>query len=52
VSSDRNASTDGTAASVLDSGAGSEGTRVVVTIKGTDVVFLSIGCGRWLRIGD
>jgi len=48
---ERNASTDGTTTSVLDSGAGTPGVEIVVTIKETDAVFQSQGCGVWLRIG-
>jgi hypothetical protein len=44
---ERNASTDGTASSVLESGAGPAGTALAVTIKETDAVFLSHGCGSW-----
>lgn len=48
---ERNASTDGTASSVLDSGAGAVAVKIVVTIKETDAVFQSQGCGNWHRIG-
>jgi hypothetical protein len=44
---ERSASTDGTASSVLESGAGPAGTALTVTIKATDAVFLSHGCGSW-----
>jgi hypothetical protein len=44
---ERKDSTDGSAFSVLESGVGAEGQRVVVDIKPTDKVFQSVGCGRW-----
>jgi hypothetical protein len=46
---ERKDSTDGTANSVLESGIGEEGERLVVDIKPTDKVFGSVGCGRWQR---
>ncbi|HEX6873851.1 MAG TPA: hypothetical protein VF163_22340 [Micromonosporaceae bacterium] len=49
---ERNASTDGTASSVLESGQGSTGERIVVNIKDTDKVFQSQGCGIWQRTSD
>ena len=49
---ERNASTDGSAASVLDSGAGTEGQTLVVEIRDTDAVFQSRDCGTWERTGD
>jgi hypothetical protein len=45
---ERKDSTDGSAFSVLESGVGKEGDRLVVDIKPTDKVFQSSGCGRWL----
>jgi hypothetical protein len=49
---ERNASTDGTAASVLESGNGKEGEALVVNIKDTDRIFQARGCGDWQRTGD
>jgi hypothetical protein len=49
---ERNASADGTAASVLESGNGKEGEPVVVSIKDTDRVFQTKGCGTWQRVSD
>jgi hypothetical protein len=49
---ERSASTDGTASSVLESGAGKGGESLVVGIKPTDKVFQSSGCGTWHRTGD
>jgi hypothetical protein len=49
---ERNSSTDGSATSVLESGAGNEGQTLVVGIRDTDVVFQSRGCGTWQRTGD
>jgi hypothetical protein len=46
---ERKDSTDGTANSVLESGIGTEGERLVVDIKSTDQVFGSVGCGLWQR---
>ncbi|MGE5830769.1 MAG: hypothetical protein ACM30G_20735 [Micromonosporaceae bacterium] len=43
-------SSDGTLASVLESGAGDAGTMAVVTIKVTDTVFRSHECGRWVQV--
>lgn len=44
---ERASSADGSAASVLDSGVETPGKDVVVTIKATDEVFRSQGCGTW-----
>jgi hypothetical protein len=44
---ERASSADGSAASVLDSGVETAGKEVVVTIKATDEVFRSQGCGTW-----
>jgi hypothetical protein len=44
---ERKDSTDGSALSVLESGVGKEGDRLVVDVKPTDEVFQSAGCGRW-----
>ncbi len=49
---ERNANTDGTASSVLESGNGSAGESLVVNIKKTDKVFQSRNCGTWQRTGD
>jgi hypothetical protein len=49
---ERTAATDGTASSVLESGAGKSGDALVVGIKTTDKVFQSNGCGTWHRTGD
>ena len=49
---ERNASTDGSATSVLESGAGNEGQTLVVGVRETDAVFQSRGCGTWERTGD
>ena len=49
---ERNASTDGTPSSVLESGTGKSGAALVVGIKSTDKVFQSNGCGTWHRTGD
>jgi hypothetical protein len=49
---ERNASTDGTASSVLESGVGKGGQALVVGIKPTDKVFKTNGCGTWHRTGD
>ena len=49
---ERNASTDGSATSVLESGSGTEAQTLVVGIRATDVVFQSRGCGTWERTGD
>jgi hypothetical protein len=49
---ERNASTDGTASAVLESGTGKSGQALVVGIKTTDKVFQSTGCGTWHRTGD
>jgi hypothetical protein len=49
---ERNASTDGTASAVLESGVGKGGQSLVVGIKSTDKVFQSNGCGTWQRTGD
>jgi hypothetical protein len=49
---ERDASTDGTASSVLESGLGKDGDHLVVTIKDSDVIFQSHDCGVWLRTGD
>jgi hypothetical protein len=49
---ERNASTDGTASAVLESGVGKGGQSLVVGIKSTDKVFQSSGCGTWHRTGD
>lgn len=43
-------SSDGTLASVLESGAGDAGTVAVVTIKATDTVFRSHECGLWVQV--
>lgn len=47
---ERNSSTDGTAASVLESGIGEEGDTITVEIQETDVIFQSRGCGHWERV--
>ncbi len=49
---ERNASTDGTASSVLETGGGSGGEAIVVSIRETDKVFQSMGCGVWQRTAD
>ncbi len=49
---ERNASTDGTASSVLEAGVGAEGQALVVSIRATDKVFQSQGCGVWRRTAD
>ncbi len=49
---ERNASTDGNATSVLESGDGAPGEALVVGIKDTDKVFQSRGCGTWQRTSD
>jgi hypothetical protein len=49
---ERNASSDGTSSSVLESGGGKPGEALVVAIKPTDKVFQSNGCGTWQRTGD
>jgi hypothetical protein len=49
---ERNASTDGTATSVLESGNGTESEAIVVDIKDTDKVFQSKNCGTWRRTSD
>jgi hypothetical protein len=49
---ERNASTDGNATSVLESGNGKAGEALVVSIKDTDKVFQSRGCGTWQRTSD
>jgi hypothetical protein len=49
---ERNSSSDGTVNSVLESGVGRAGERMVVSIKVTDVIFKSRGCGVWQRTGD
>jgi hypothetical protein len=49
---ERNANTDGTATSVLESGSGGEGQALVVIIRSTDKVFQSKNCGTWSRTGD
>jgi hypothetical protein len=49
---ERNASTDGTATSVLESGNGTAGEPIVVGIKDTDKVFQSRNCGTWHRVSD
>jgi hypothetical protein len=46
---ERKESTDGSAFSVLESGVGEVGDKLVVDIKATDKVFQSSGCGRWQR---
>jgi hypothetical protein len=46
---ERKESTDGSAFSVLESGVGAVGDKLVVDIKATDKVFQSSGCGRWQR---
>ncbi|WP_344130395.1 hypothetical protein [Luedemannella flava] len=43
---------DGSAASVLDSGIAPPGDKVVVTIKQSDRVFRTIGCGTWIAIAN
>lgn len=47
---ERNSSTDGTSASVLESGLGEEGDTITVDIEATDVIFQSKGCGHWERV--
>lgn len=49
---ERDSSTDGTAASVLESGNGHSDEVIVVVIKETDKVFQSRNCGSWHRISD
>jgi hypothetical protein len=49
---ERNASTDGTASAVLDSGNGGAGEVIVVSVKDTDKIFQSKSCGTWHRTGD
>lgn len=49
---ERNASTDGTSASVLETGTGKAGESLVANIPDTDKVFQSSGCGTWHRTGD
>lgn len=49
---ERNASTDGTATSVLESGVGREGETIVVSVRDTDAVFQSRDCGVWQRTGE
>jgi hypothetical protein len=49
---ERNASTDGTSSSVLESGIGKPGEALVVGINTTDKVFQSSGCGSWHRTGE
>lgn len=49
---ERNASTDGTASSVLETGGGPGGEAIVVSIRETDKVFQSQGCGVWKRTAD
>jgi hypothetical protein len=48
---ERDSSSDGTADSVLESGVGRPTQKLAVTIKDTDKVFHSQGCGTWHRIG-
>jgi hypothetical protein len=49
---ERTASTDGTVASILESGTANEGEQLVVNVRTTDKVFLSAGCGSWTRVAD
>jgi len=49
---ERNASTDGTSAAVLETGTGKEGEHLVANIPDTDKFFQSSGCGTWHRTGD
>jgi hypothetical protein len=49
---ERTESTDGTAASVLESGTAKEGEQLVVNVRATDKVFQSTGCGTWTRTAD
>lgn len=49
---ERNASTDRTPSSVLEAGTAKSGEAIVVSIKSTDKVFQSTGCGTWHRTGD
>lgn len=49
---ERTESTDGTAASVLESGTAKEGEQTVVNVRVTDKVFQSNGCGIWTRTAD
>ena len=49
---ERTESTDGTAASVLESGTAKEGEQLVVNVRATDKVFQSNGCGTWTRTAD
>jgi hypothetical protein len=49
---ERNASTDGTASAVLDSGNGGAGEVIVVSVKDTDKIFQSKSCGTWHRTSD
>ena len=49
---ERNAATDGTATSVLESGNGAPGEAIVVSIKDSDKIFQSKNCGTWQRTSD
>lgn len=49
---ERNANTDGTATSVLESGGGAEGETIVVQVRETDAIFQSRDCGVWQRTGE
>jgi len=49
---ERTESTDGTAASVLESGTANEGQHIVVNVRTTDKVFQSNGCGTWTHAPD
>jgi hypothetical protein len=49
---ERNASTDGTASAVLESGIGAAGEAIVVNVKDTDKIFQSKNCGTWQRTSD
>jgi hypothetical protein len=49
---ERDSATDGMASSVLESGMGGSGEKLVVDIKESDALFQSNGCGIWVRTGD
>jgi hypothetical protein len=46
---ERKSASDGIASSVLESGLGREGDKLVVDIRQTDKVFQAQGCGTWRR---
>lgn len=49
---ERKDAADGTASSVLESGVGKAGDRLVVDIRTTDKVFHARGCGLWQRAAE